>query len=58
MLKVFGSLMWVIGAVISYAGMQVYITWGTVLDYFQNPSASCLTWMSGFTKEWRREELP
>ena len=31
MLKVFDSLMWVIGAVISYAGMQVYITWGTVI---------------------------
>ena len=49
--------MWIIGAVIAAAGMQVYIVWGTVSPLFAFEIFFFLTRQLGRSQEWRREEL-
>ena len=50
--------MWIVGAIIAAAGMQVYIIWGVVRDAaLLSPHLKSLS-SAGPAVQWRRKELP
>ena len=51
------SFMWIIGAIIAAAGMQVYIVWGTVRLLYSGLIPRSLNTIKGCPQERRREEL-